>query len=58
MAEDYPDPGIAVNCPKCGTLLRYLATKPETEVYLYVCDQDGLFVLSRNNPEPVPLPKT
>ena len=53
MAEDCLDPGLAVNCPKCATPLRYLATKAGTAVHLYVCDRDGLFVLTRDNPVPV-----
>ena len=42
MPEDSPDPGIAVECPRCRAPLRYVATKPGTDVYLYVCAQYGL----------------
>ncbi len=56
MAEDCPDPRIPVNCPRCGALLRFLATKPGAVVHLYACDRDGLFVITANDLTPIPLP--
>jgi hypothetical protein len=55
MAEDCPDPGILVNCPQCGAVLTFVATKPGDAVYLYRCDRDGLFILTVTDPTPVPV---
>ena len=57
MSEDYSDPGISLNCPRCGGLLRFVATKTDAVVHLYACPRDGLFVTTANDSTPIALPK-
>jgi uncharacterized protein YciI len=41
-----PDPRLLLNCPTCGKPLQYVATQREADkTYLYVCVNDGYFVL-------------
>ena len=39
-----PDPGVPLNCPRCGERLVYQTTHAET--HIYSCPNDGYMVLS------------
>jgi hypothetical protein len=55
MADDDPDPNLCVNCPTCGAVLAFAATR--LDVHLYTCAKDGLFTLTDSDPDPRPLPQ-
>ena len=55
MAHDDTDPGLVVNCPTCGDELLFVATRCESEEHLYVCKQDGLFLIADSRLAPMPL---
>jgi len=57
MADDDIDPGLVVNCPTCGDELSFVATRHDSGVHLYVCKQDGLFMLADSIPTPMSLPQ-
>ena len=47
MALNQPGPALRLNCPQCGKPLLHLITRGGPDnMYLYVCDRDGYFVLS------------
>jgi hypothetical protein len=44
---DHPDPRLLLQCPKCGELLRFIYTKPDTaNTPIFICPLDGLFELT------------
>jgi transposase-like protein len=55
MGADDPDPGLSLNCPKCGATLVFLPTKPDLGVCLYACQQHGLFMVTPDTPQPIRL---